>query len=127
MLCKMLDEVCVLECSSAGIIPAVQVESLEVSPVLAGEELHQLWLQRLPDSSTVAKAAAGRRSAQHARCYMRPVLQPGDAQPAVTSATAEAQQAFTDLVQLYHAHDEARAGQYGMFLLTADQASTGCL
>lgn len=104
---------------------AVQVESLEVSPILAGLEVHDLWLKRLPDGSAAAKQAVGRRSAGLSSCYMWPVLAPEEGQPAVSPATADTQKAFSELVQLYHAHHEARAGQYGMFLLTEEQTSTG--
>lgn len=100
---------------------AVQVESLEVSPILAGLEVHQQWLTRLPTASAAAKQAASRRSAQHSRCYMYPLMLPDEGQTAVRSATVDTQKAFADLVQLYHAHHEARAGQYGMFLLSQEQ------
>ena len=93
------------------------MESLEVSPVLAGSEVHEQWLKRLkPCSPATAKQAAS-RSAQLARCYMSSPMLPDEVAAEIRPATAETQKAFAELVQLYHAHEESQAGQYGMFLL----------
>lgn len=108
---------------------SAQIVGLEVSPALAGADVIEQWMKRLPDgaAAAAAKEASSRRSAQLSQCYISTVLLPGEGQTPVLSATAENKKAFVDLVQLFHAHPEARSGTYGMFLLTGEQHASGYL
>ena len=105
----------------------MQVAELEVSSALAGLHAFTHWQQALPHEAT-PKARGEKPQALIRGCYVSTLMQPSEA-PAATSSQPVAPHLATDfsqLVQDYQLRTDARASQYGLFILDDTQLQLQC-
>ena len=110
-----------------SILTYAQVAELEVSSALAGLQSYSQWQQALPNE---AKRGIRSENAQVLvrGCYVSTLMQSSEPTAATMRlpATPELAADFTQLVQGYQLRTDARASQYGLFILDDSQLQLQC-